>query len=306
MENRMIIHGTISRGVKEAFIRDKQLLLVMTDGQELVLGKVVGEDGANGMSLVLADSYDDVSNTVLVIRDAIKDTTLTLPHGKSAYQVAQGQGFGGTEMQWLKSLIGPKGEDGISPTWAVEDIDGGHRVTVTDKDGAKSFDVRDGKDGQGGGTGGTTDYNQLSNKPAINGTALTGNQTAAQLGLATPSDIPGVDTTLTQSGQAADAKTVGDKLKTKQDKFETVEIPSGKALYFAGDVPGVYIENETQIAEKPVLTFLGTEGDERVILRGIDDPAMIGDAASKGYVDAAIANAIAAVDAVADEILEVL
>lgn len=43
-----------------------------------------------------------------------------------------------------------------------------------------------------GGQGGTTDYDQLSNRPSINGHTLTGNQTAAQLGLATPSDIPAV------------------------------------------------------------------------------------------------------------------
>lgn len=32
----------------------------------------------------------------------------------------------------------------------VQDITGGHRVTITDKDGAKTFDVMDGKDGTGG------------------------------------------------------------------------------------------------------------------------------------------------------------
>lgn len=43
-----------------------------------------------------------------------------------------------------------------------------------------------------GGQGGTTDYDLLTNRPSINGHTLTGNQTAAQLGLATPSDIPAV------------------------------------------------------------------------------------------------------------------
>lgn len=38
--------------------------------------------------------------------------------------------------------------------------------------------------GTGGGGGGTTDYNDLSNKPAINGTTLSGNKTSHQLGLA--------------------------------------------------------------------------------------------------------------------------
>ena len=37
--------------------------------------------------------------------------------------------------------------------------------------------------------GGTDDYDELDNKPAINGHTLNGNKTAAELGLATPSDI---------------------------------------------------------------------------------------------------------------------
>lgn len=44
--------------------------------------------------------------------------------------------------------------------------------------------------GQGG--GGTSDYDNLANKPKINNHELTGNKTAAQLGLATPEDIPHV------------------------------------------------------------------------------------------------------------------
>lgn len=39
------------------------------------------------------------------------------------------------------------GEDGYSPTVEVEDITGGHRVTITDKDGAHIFDVMDGSGG---------------------------------------------------------------------------------------------------------------------------------------------------------------
>ena len=39
------------------------------------------------------------------------------------------------------------------------------------------------------GPGGTTDYNELSNRPSINGNLLTGNKTSSQLGLITASDI---------------------------------------------------------------------------------------------------------------------
>lgn len=42
----------------------------------------------------------------------------------------------------------------------------------------------------GGGTGGTTNYNDLSNKPQINSVTLSGNKSSADLGLADASDIP--------------------------------------------------------------------------------------------------------------------
>lgn len=43
---------------------------------------------------------------------------------------------------------GKPGADGYSPTVTVDDIEGGHRVTITDKDGDKVFDVMDGKDSE--------------------------------------------------------------------------------------------------------------------------------------------------------------
>jgi hypothetical protein len=53
-----------------------------------------------------------------------------------------------------------KGTDGVSPTVTVTTIEGGHRVTIIDAKGKKTFDVMDGKDGKdgedgAGGSGGT-------------------------------------------------------------------------------------------------------------------------------------------------------
>lgn len=39
----------------------------------------------------------------------------------------------------------------------------------------------------GGGSGGTTNYNELSNRPKINGVLLTGNKTSSELGIETMS-----------------------------------------------------------------------------------------------------------------------
>lgn len=46
--------------------------------------------------------------------------------------------------------------DKLSPTITVTAIAGGNRVTITDKNGTKSFDVMDGKDGADG-TGGSAE-----------------------------------------------------------------------------------------------------------------------------------------------------
>lgn len=53
--------------------------------------------------------------------------------------------------------------DGFSPTVSVTDITGGHRVTITDKGGEKTFDVMDGQDGTGGSTegGGSAEWEVL-------------------------------------------------------------------------------------------------------------------------------------------------
>ena len=56
----------------------------------------------------------------------------------------------------------------------------------------------------GGGEGGTTNYNELTNKPSINNVPIVGNLKTEDLHL--------TDATLTEEGVPAEAKTVGDKL----------------------------------------------------------------------------------------------
>lgn len=76
----------------------------------------------------------------------------------------------------------------------------------------------------GGGTGGTTNYNDLSNKPQINGNTLSGNKTGAQLGLASTSDIP---TTLAELTDDATHRTVTDAEKaTWNAKADVADIPT--------------------------------------------------------------------------------
>lgn len=53
----------------------------------------------------------------------------------------------------LADLKGEPGKDGTSTTVSVSDIEGGHRITITDANGTKTVDVMDGEDGQGGAPG---------------------------------------------------------------------------------------------------------------------------------------------------------
>ena len=116
-------------------------------------------------------------------KDAANEAVLHYPKIENGYWYV----WDVTAQAYQNTNIKAEGDDGYSPEVTITSIDGGHRITITDKDHpqGQSFDVLD---GQGG--GGTSDYTDLTNKPQINGHTLTGNQTAEQLDLATPSDIP--------------------------------------------------------------------------------------------------------------------
>ena len=71
----------------------------------------------------------------------------------------------------------------------------------------------------GGGEGGTTNYNDLTNKPSINNVPLVGNLNTVNLKL--------TDATLTEEGVPAEAKTVGTKLEEQSSNL-TSEISRAK------------------------------------------------------------------------------
>lgn len=68
------------------------------------------------------------------------------PTGPQGQQGIQGQ-KGDTGERGEKGDTGTNGKDGISPTLSVTPISGGHRISITDATGSKSFDVIDGKNG---------------------------------------------------------------------------------------------------------------------------------------------------------------
>lgn len=120
----------------------------VTDGKELVITdysgsqtvKILngtdgkdGTDGTNGYSpRILVRDID--GGKELVITDYSGSQTVTILNGTN--------GQDGTD--------GTNGTDGVSPTVSTAAIADGTRVTITDKDGAKSFDVMNGDDGTNG------------------------------------------------------------------------------------------------------------------------------------------------------------
>ena len=145
------------------------------------------------------------------------------PKGEIGAQGPQGEkgDTGATGATGATGQAGADGQDGVSPTVTVDAIEGGHRVTITDANGTQSFDVMDGVDGQDG-AGGSGSSIEL-------------------------------DTTLTQSGKAADAKAVGDRLN-ELNEANAAQDTRLTALEQAGGVTDEQVQTAVNnyLAENPV------------------------------------------------------
>ena len=143
-----------------------------------------GKDGIDGRTPVKGVDYVDGKDG----KDGVSAThywngtvlTVTSASGTSSADLKGAKGDKGDPGQSIKGDKGDTGQagytpvkdkdyfdgkDGYSPTVAVTDISGGHRVTITDKNGAKAFDVMDGKDGQGGGGNTSVQADMAQNDP---------------------------------------------------------------------------------------------------------------------------------------------
>lgn len=95
----------------------------------------VTQPDANTMRVAYTPSQADMP--------AVAGRDIALPAGPPGEPGRDGD----AGQQGPPGTAGKDGAPGVSPTVSVEDIDGGHRVTITDAEGAKSFDVMDGADG---------------------------------------------------------------------------------------------------------------------------------------------------------------
>lgn len=109
---------------------------------------------------------------------------------------------------------GEPGNDGKSPVVTVTDIENGHRVSITDKDGTKTIDVLNGQTGKTGATPVLTIGTVSSGDKPFAYITGTPENPVLNLMLQPGPQGPAValDTTLTHEGEAADAKATGDAI----------------------------------------------------------------------------------------------
>lgn len=114
-------------------------------------GEFDGEDGYTPVKGVdYFDGKDAVSPTI-----AVSDITgghritITDKNGTKTIDVMDGDD-GYTPQKNVDYFDGRDGNDGVSPTITVTNIDGGHRLTITDANGRKTIDIMDGTDGTDG------------------------------------------------------------------------------------------------------------------------------------------------------------
>lgn len=138
---------------------------------------------------------------------------------------------------------------------------------------------------ESGGGGGTSDYTQLSNKPQINGNTLSGNTSGSDLGLVNAENGKGlstndyttadknklseieaqanktvIDDTLTNTGEAADAKATGDAVAELRNTLSVLddEIPDTvQTITFdqSGNVQSITHSRNNAAVRTDVFTF---------------------------------------------------
>lgn len=181
--------GTIYNGVSPdvevtSITGGHQVSITDAGGTETfnVMDGVNGQTGATPVISVAAQTLSPGSSAYANISGTAEQPTIT-------FGIPQGdQGVAGAD--------GSDGADGVSPEVTIAAITGGHSVTITDADhpGGQTFNVMDG-------TAGTTTYNDLTDKPSINGTTLSGDVTL------TASDVGALPDSYTAPVTSVNSKT---------------------------------------------------------------------------------------------------
>ena len=191
---------------------------------------------------------------------------------------------------------GENGQDGISPTVSVEEIDGGHRMTVVDSDGNKSFIVangRDGADGQDGKDGYTPqkgiDYfdgkDGIDGKDGANGkdgyTPIKGVDYAdgkdgkdGSDGVSATHSWDGTVLTVTSASGTSSVDLKGDKGE-RGDKGKDGHTPIKGEDYFTEADKQEIAEQASKLVDIPSIDGLATEEYVNEAIENIDIPETV-------------------------------
>lgn len=206
------VSGMVSRGIKEAEInKDGILVFTLTDGTKIELGSVKGDQGPRGESGVYVGTGE-------------------MPEGCNVQIDPSGEAF---------EFIQPPKTASIGQALLVKSVDETGKPTEWE-----TGEVA-------GGTGGTSDHRKLSNRDAadqhpigaITGleAALDGKQPVGRY--LTDKDL---DSTITMEGKAADAKAVGDALRSLSEEIENLGGGTGTGVPGPAGADGVGIQSIVQ------------------------------------------------------------
>lgn len=131
---------------------------VHTDATAAEQAKTDAQTAAQQAGASAQKAWNALSDTITAKEDALKATkdaqTAANEATTSAGSADKSAQEAAGSLQELKNGIasgefkGEPGNDGKSPVVTVTDIENGHRVSITDKDGTKTIDVLNGKDGK--------------------------------------------------------------------------------------------------------------------------------------------------------------
>lgn len=253
-------------------LTEEQLAMLRgPDGQQGVPG-TDGQDGVGIQSVEQTTTSTEDGGTNVV--------TVTKTDGTTSTFYVRNGSKGSTGPAGSDGQDGAPGQDGITPTigdngnWYLGDTDTGK--PSRGETGQAGADGRDGADGQPGADG------KSAYQYAVEG-GYTGTEEAFAAKMA--AEIPAVDDTLTQVGQAADAAAVGEQLSNLSE--EIANIPSGgsglttaektamltlfKAAAYTSDISATISDLETLWSgtEKPDEPDVSQTGNILFIVSGV-------------------------------------
>lgn len=241
---------------------DEETTKIVTDGIIMVPSVFLETDGTKVIfvQVVTSDSETTIKKIIVSVMKRFEPSSGITPEEEQTFReyVTEMMQTAASIAQSVRDDADNGAFDGFSPTVETAQIEGGHRVTITDESGDHSFDVLDG----GGGTG---DHSRLTHRSdddqhpmsAITGlnSALAGKQPAGDYALR--SEIPSV------AGLASESWVQSQGYLTQHQDI------SGKA-------DTSYVDSEISRVEGEIPSLSGY--------------------ATETYVDTAIATAIAGVD----------